>query len=130
MPRAAEIGDDPGPGSMRRIWLALLILFATLSTEPVGSVQQGADGRIIHNLPSALAVARPSGDSAVAELLADLPAPDPQPVTPPPLPCPAAAASPPPPLFAVHLHPQSTSSDFPSLLERLPYDATAPPSRS
>jgi hypothetical protein len=113
---------------MQRVWLALLVLLATFSSAPAGSVQQGAFDRLANSAPPALAVARSDGESAVAELLADLPTPAPDPPTalaaqPSPAWPPSASAS-----WPAHPLPADRVA-LPSLLDRLPYDATAPPLR-
>jgi hypothetical protein len=114
---------------MRRVWLALIVLLATFSSAPMGSVQQGAFERLSNSAPPpALAVARPNGESALAELFTDLPTPDSDAVT--QLDAPSSAAALPNflPVWPLHPLPGSRTAHV-SLLERLPYDATAPPFR-
>jgi hypothetical protein len=112
---------------MRRFWLALIVLLATFSSAPAGSVQQGAFERGASTAPPpALAVARSDGEFPVAELLADLPSPSTDPVALRPVQPPFSGLPNTPASWCPVPFP-GDRTDCLSLLERLPYDATAPP---
>lgn len=116
---------------MKQLWLTLILLLASLVSAPVGSMEQTPAESIgrsahMHSVP----VARPSGDLELVERLGE---PDPPKISwlpqsfPPFLSAGAAAELHIGP--GGHLEPAPCSSyDYTPLCERLPYDATAPPS--
>jgi hypothetical protein len=116
---------------MARIWLAVLLLLATFSSHPVGSVEQRAPDSATHRAPpAAIATTRPSGEAAVAALLAHAGSPGSIPITDPPAwPAPSAIRVSSSVRWDAADRPMPVTVELPSYLERLPYDATAPPAR-
>ncbi|HEV2132277.1 MAG TPA: hypothetical protein VGR27_14275 [Longimicrobiaceae bacterium] len=117
-------------GDMGKLWLALVLLICALGSAPVGSMEQAPPESIgsvahLHSHPAA----RPTGEYEMVERQAE-------PYHPriswvPPGTTPFLHRSPSPSLAVGPVRltgpPASSSYDYTPLCERLPYDATAPP---
>lgn len=114
---------------MRQLWLTLVLLLASLVSAPVGSMEQAPSESIgrathMHSVP----VARPSGDVERVEWLYVPDSPKISELLQSFHPFPPAAAVELPIGPVGRVGPALCSSyDYIPLCERLPYDATAPP---
>jgi hypothetical protein len=112
--------------TLRKLWLALLLLVCSLASAPLGSMEQAGaalSGGSAH--AQTLPVARSAAEAMPA--VADAPRPS---APTPPGDAPHAGIDVFPPSAqrpSLHGHLPPTAWDLPRLLDRLPYRATAPP---